>query len=451
MNELGFMQKQEIDNFDLLKNVNFDLERLAEKNVIVYGYNKYAKLFIEQISDIESICNYSVHDDISDEIYIDDILVKKVKAEQFQDIITDDSVVIVTSCDLYKKVCGLSNVYYFMEFLLGKLIYESFSNDEICELNLYKLARVIERKFPKIDKICIVGTNYGLLLYLLYIKDYSNTLFFIHGFYPLASAISFLRKNGCVCMHLSFDENVENESRIYDMVLGMFSLVRRDINYYIQDTVPQISYFEDFDVNLIEDGRISYISEADAKKTKGFDVHIYKECVKKIIYTGMEMIPVSVADKVEIIDFRDRWDELEEEMKNSILEMFGLKKSELKHIIDDGRDIILFTRNYSKVGKCSEIDQVDLYREILANYNDTNVIIKPHPNDDIDYKKYFPNCVILPKKIPAELIWLCRMPIKVVVSVDDSSNLFWVFKDSLRIDLYRELIKKYNIIRLRDQ
>lgn len=55
------------------------------------------------------------------------------------------------------------------------------------------------------------------------------------------------------------------------------------------------------------------------------------------------------------------------------------------------------------------------------------------------------------QKIPAELIWLCRMPIKVVVSVDDSSNLFWVFWDSLRIDLYRELLKNYNIIRLREQ
>lgn len=450
MNEFENMPKQESNNFDLIENVSFDLERVIEKKVIVYGYNKYAKLLIQQISISESTYNYSVYDDISEDIYIDDILVKKVKANKFKDIITDECVVIVTSYDLYEKVCGPSNVYYFMEFLLKKLIYDSFSNDKICELNLYKLPQVFEVKLTNIDKICIVGTNYGLLLYMLYIKDYRNTLFFIHGFYPLASAISFLRKNGCVCMFLSFDENIENEARIYNMILGVLSLVRKDINYYIQDTVPQISYFEDLAVNLIEDGRISYISEEDAKKTKGFDVHIYKKCVKKIIYTGMEMIPISVADKVEIIDFRDCWDKLEE-MKYSLLEMFELKKSELKQIIDDGRDIVLFTRNYSKVGKCSEKTQVDMYREILSHYNDRNVIIKPHPNDDVDYKKYFPNCVILSKKIPAELIWLCRMPIKVVVSVDDSSNLFWVFKDSLRIDLYRELIKKYNIIRLRDQ
>ena len=77
--------------------------------------------------------------------------------------------------------------------------------------------------------------------------------------------------------------------------------------------------------------------------------------------------------------------------------MFELKKSELKQIIDDGRDIVLVTRNYSKVGKCSEKTQVDMYREILSNYNERNVIIKPHPNDDVDYKKYFSNCVILSK------------------------------------------------------
>lgn len=451
MNEFESMTKQENNNFDLLENVSFDLEIVGEKKIIVYGYNKYAKLLIEQISISESNYKYSVYDDISEDIYIDDILVKKANPNKIKDIVTDKCVIIVTSYDLYKKVTGHSNVYYIMEFLLKKLIYKSFSDDKIYELNLYKLPQVLEGKLRSINKICIVGTNYGLLLYMLHIKKYCNTIFFIHGFYPLASAISFLRKNGCVCMFLSFDENIENEARIYNMILGVFLLGGCDINYYIQDTVPQICYFEDFCVNLIEDGRISYISEGDAKKTKGFDVHIYKKCVKKILYTGMERIPISVADKVEIIDFRDCWNKLEEEMKYSLLEMFELKKCELKQIIDDGRNIVLFTRNYSKVGKCSEKTQVDMYREILSNYNERNVIIKPHPNDDVDYKKYFPNCVILSKKIPAELIWLCRMPIKVVVSVDDSSNLFWVFKDSLRIDLYREMLKNYNIIRLRDQ
>ena len=57
--------------------------------------------------------------------------------------------------------------------------------------------------------------------------------------------------------------------------------------------------------------------------------------------------------------------------------------------------------------------------------------------------------MILPKDLPAEIMWLCELPIKAVAGVDPNSNVFGTFKNKARVDLFPELSEKYHIISLR--
>lgn len=331
------------------------------------------------------------------------------------------------------------------------VITNSFSVTEKENLNIETLLNFIQHTQKNINKICIAGTPYGLLLYLLFIKDFSKTLFIFYGNYPLSDAIDELRKQGYVCLETGRSALTVKENDLYLSIIKYLSsnINQYPVTVYGQDTSPIVNEFINDRFVLFEDGRISYISRADAKKTKGFHVNIYDSGINTIIYTGLEPIPKELQCIAQIVDLKEQWNSMNYLHQKLTLKVFGFDIMEISQLISSGRDTILFTRNYSKVGKCSEANQIHMYTDILSNYDNNKIIIKPHPNDDIDYKQFFGDCIVLPKKMPAELIQFCNLPIKKVVSVDATSNVFGVFSN-VEIDLYTEMIEKYHIIKTRN-
>lgn len=299
------------------------------------------------------------------------------------------------------------------------------------------------------ENICVIGSPYVLLLYLLYSGDLKNTIFVFQGKYPLKEAADNLRRYGCTCMFISYDENVTNEGHMWNEVIQ--SIDYKDINIFVQDTMSAFENFSGKPITLIEDGRISYISYSDSQKTKGFKVYSYHPDVKQIIYAGLEPIPDALKNKSIVISIEDLWNKKNKVEKKQLLSIFDFDYDDMIQLINTGRNIIVFTRNYSTIGKCSLQEHLDMYREVISNYNQNQVIIKPHPNDNVNYQAYFPTCCILPTKLPAELLHLCSIPIKTVVSIDASSNVFGSIGGDVKIELYEHLLKKYNVISLRNR
>jgi len=317
--------------------------------------------------------------------------------------------------------------------------------------NIPLLINFLTQTNTDIDKICIVGTPYGLLLYLLFIGNSKNTLFIFYGNYPLASAIENLRKNHYVCLEL---DNIKLSHKENELNLSIVDFIASHLNQYSipvygQDTSPFIAKFINERFTLFEDGRISYISKFDAQKTKGFHVSIYNEGISSIIYTGLEKIPLCLREISTLVDIKVLWKSLPSDQQKFVQDIFGFNASKLNVLLATGHDTILFTRNYAKAGKCKYSEQVNMYKDVLSNYDANKVIIKPHPNDNVDYLQIFKDNIVLPSSIPAELIWLCDLKINRVVSVDDSSNIFGTL-DNVAIDLYPEMIDKYNIINTRN-
>lgn len=324
-----------------------------------------------------------------------------------------------------------------------------YSEWEKKKWNLSRMMDFIEGKPDEIHNICIVGSPYCLMLYLLYVGDIPHTLFLFHGYYPLKAAADVLRSYGAPCLFLSYDEHMAGESSAFGELIHQVPWQQYDVNIYGQDTIPVIMCFRHNRFVLLEDGLISYISKEDLGKTCGVQVYTYETWVKKILFIGLAPIPRELENKSNIIRIEDLWKQKTSLEQNMILSIFRFDDVAMRQCIESGRDTIVFTRNYSKVGKCTKKDQVALYKEIVGKYNPDSVILKPHPNDDIDYETYFPECMILPKNLPAEIMWLCGLPIKAVVGVDINSNVFGTFRDRVRVDLFPELSEKYNIISLR--
>lgn len=321
---------------------------------------------------------------------------------------------------------------------------ESSTNDEV-------LNNILNTSLNKFENICIAGTPYGLLLYLLYNGSIKKTLFVFYGNYPLNYSANILRKHGAICLFLSYDEHREYESAVNNDIVNVLAQINdKKFKIFGQDTVPTILQFINKNLTLFEDGKISYISKEEAAKKKGFEVYVHLDEIESIVFAGIDNIPESLKSKAIIAKLDTCWSKKNDAEKEEILNIFGFEKQSFKKLINSGRDILVVTRNYSKVGKCSVENHIAMYEELINNYDENKIIIKPHPNDNVNYSEIFKKCIVLPKEIPAEFFQLCDIPLKKIVSVDDSSNIFGFFNIDSKIEFHQELLKKYKVIRKRD-
>lgn len=70
------------------------------------------------------------------------------------------------------------------------------------------------------------------------------------------------------------------------------------------------------------------------------------------------------------------------------------------------RFTLLLTEPFAVTGRLpDEKAQVRLYRDVLARYaKNSQVLIKPHPRDSLDYRKFFPDARVMEKNIPMEVL-----------------------------------------------
>lgn len=71
----------------------------------------------------------------------------------------------------------------------------------------------------------------------------------------------------------------------------------------------------------------------------------------------------------------------------------------------------------SEDGAITEEEKVKLYKEIIEGYSDENIVIKTHPREKTEYKKYFPKALIITEKFPLEVVALLNIGFKEVVTI----------------------------------
>ncbi|WP_092737314.1 glycosyltransferase family 52 [Riemerella columbipharyngis] len=195
------------------------------------------------------------------------------------------------------------------------------------------------------------------------------------------------------------------------------------------------------DYTLIEDGLANHIQQekqnketAEKKKENIFEIAIElfflriekykgiasKRLAKKIFTRNDHNDP-----KVEVVSLQALWDNSSERKKNFILDRFCFRRDLIDGL--QKRSVIVLTQPFYEDSWVEEIhteeQKIDLYRAAIEKEGESNVIIKTHPREKTDYKKYFPDAVVVSQPIPFELLELNGLRLKKAYTISSTAAL----------------------------
>lgn len=107
-------------------------------------------------------------------------------------------------------------------------------------------------------------------------------------------------------------------------------------------------------------------------------------------------------DKYTVLPRKKLEQALNASQKKLLLEIFLPDADEIVRKLEGCKDCILFlTEGYPNVRTIRE----QVAREIVSEYcKGYPVVIKPHPRDDVDYERLFPECTVVHGKFPIEVL-----------------------------------------------
>lgn len=129
----------------------------------------------------------------------------------------------------------------------------------------------------------------------------------------------------------------------------------------------------------------------------------YSDYCCEVEVNDMEGIEIP-HDKVKECSREKLINSLDDESKKLIFKSFVSEDFSLENI--DSSATLLLTEPFALTGRLpDEESQIRLYRGLIEKYGkDGYVVIKAHPRDTLDYKRYFPKAVIIEKNMPMEVL-----------------------------------------------
>ena len=143
-----------------------------------------------------------------------------------------------------------------------------------------------------------------------------------------------------------------------------------------------------------------------------------------------------IKDKVIVNGLDDLKNSINETQKNKILKIFNADKI-IKNIKDT--DILLLTEPFTECLELTLEEEIEIYKDIISKYEPQDIIIKPHPQEEKDYTKYFPNIRVINTPFPLDLM---NVKFKKIITIHSSAALN--FKNG-KVEFYDGEINNENI------
>lgn len=179
--------------------------------------------------------------------------------------------------------------------------------------------------------------------------------------------------------------------------------------------------------------------------------------ISKIYLTGILPIPDIIKDKVEIINIEKLWDDLKNERKEEILNIFNVSLEEVEILKKENEKVLLLTQPLSEDGIIEEKEKIELYKQIILERKIKKIYIKPHPREKTNYIEVFKNIgvevKILSNKFPAEIFMLLDMKFKKVITIFSTAALNFKYKYEIEFigtKKYSKLYEKFGDISLKE-
>lgn len=261
-------------------------------------------------------------------------------------------------------------------------------------------------------KIVYIGGMRALIIYLLLnIKDLENSIFFLENDYNINLEKKYLLNE----KGNKYIAKYQNYKLLKKVIFN-----NKEKEFWIQDHLKYSPFFLGNFNNMIllEDGIGNYtdfykktsmrIKYSIKNKILGGTFRIEKnkyghsKRINKIYLTGLDRIPKEIEEKVELIKLKELWHNLTEKERKKLLNIFYIKEKDIDAL--KSKKIILITQPISEDSNILESEKIKIYKDVLAKYKEKDILIKPHPREITDYKKYFKESKILEKNIPMEMI-----------------------------------------------
>ena len=324
-------------------------------------------------------------------------------------------------------------------------------------------------------KLCIVGSLYGLFVYLIYStkKEIDNTKFIIDkeiepfvniittDYYVVSRSKLFKIPLFCIIyyriiFHLYLFCSKEKYTIYAQDHTCYASYILGNKEYIMIEDAPHIaklfsSYEEYFkDKLLYEKKRRNYMGKligliyGQSYKLP----HGLSPTAKMLLLSADDHLEYTSKKDVLLFNFEESWKNKDISEKTQILNTFNLTSNDVEKI--KSRSVILFTQPLFDRKYCSYEEHARIYKKILDNYPSNQIMIKVHPQDTFDYKSICNEAYIFNKKVPSQLIDVLGVKFNIAVTV--CSSAVYSLSYPVKIDFYgteisEQLIKSMGVVK----
>ncbi len=291
-----------------------------------------------------------------------------------------------------------------------------------------------KKNINQYNRVCILDTLRPLFLYLLISSQeeiQSTYFFFSEGVAPS------IRKNlpHTFISKFQYKRYGRLGAYLYRMILRFtascrWSVLRKaelfaqDHEFYAMSLIGSRNY------TLLEDGSANYTftrrkhSPIDPLRRFLFGAPVAgpygdNPKAKEIIMTGLYDTPFMREKNTTKIDINALFYATDTDKQNKIMQIFGIQRTDIKDLAQ--KSVVLFTQTFSEDKIMSESEKVEVYKNILSRYDNSQIVIKTHPRETTDYRKLFPGIYIFDKIVPMELLSALGVRFKKAVTVNSTA------------------------------
>lgn len=268
----------------------------------------------------------------------------------------------------------------------------------------------------------------------------------------------------------SIKESEQNIIKYYDDKLSQYNediahtfvaAAYRNFGFYCARKKIEFNIFEDAPGTLSGENQMVFDRQSLPNVYKAInEEHLYDgsaKFVKTIICSvaAQKKIPSCVLDKMNDFNLVTSFKALQIDMQEQIVKIYNAV------LPISGKEFsIILTQWFIYNNTISHDPSIALHYQYLCDFflKDKTLIIKPHPNDPIDYSLYFNGIYIVKDKYPSELLLCENYTIDTVISINSTANSS--FKDCVKrnirlyidpfypLPIYNKLLATFNLLML---
>lgn len=153
---------------------------------------------------------------------------------------------------------------------------------------------------------------------------------------------------------------------------------------------------------------------------------------KGFYMTEENISPVFGDRPVWIKSLQSMWENASDAKKNLVMKVFDVSDDDIARL--NGKKFMFLTQPMLKDRILDEDEYVEILKAIFSKYDHSQLLLKLHPRDNFDYKRYFPDVEIYDKNVGMQLLILLGADVSRAITICSSSVN--AFPETVEVDWF---------------